>query len=176
MVSDSKALPASSLLLTHKLLTGLCKTLSEESPSPEETTKPESTRPPVQAFNPLVNYVFYAMAVLVAYIFFWAMGYPAVIAMMMFFVFRLFRDTVHVYRTYEYKFAGQAAIVNLIYSMVFFVILVVNGFAISQNLAPLILPDFQDLTLWAPLFIMGGVFGMANIKKMWGPKQKHAFF
>jgi len=154
----------------------LCETLSEETPSPEEDTKPASTRPPVRGFNPLVNYVFYAMAVLGAYVLYWVMGYPAVIAMMMFFVFRLIRDTIHVNQTYDYKFAGQAAIVNLIYSMIFFVILIINGFAITQQLAPLILPDFIDLTSWTPLFIMGGVFGMANIKKMWGPRPKHSFY
>ena len=117
----------------------------------------------------MVNYLFYTIDVLVAYVFFWALGYPSVIAMMLFFVIRLIRDTIHVNKTYEYKFARQAAVVNLIYSMVFFVILVINGLAISQQLDPLILPDFLDLTSWTPMFIMGGVLGMSNIKRMWGP-------
>ncbi|TFG29155.1 hypothetical protein EU528_10120 [Candidatus Thorarchaeota archaeon] len=146
--------------------------MTEDTPSNEEKPKPMSTRPPVRGFNPLVNYLFYTVAVLGAYILYWALGYPAVIAMMMFFVIRLIRDTVHVYRTYEYKFAGQASIVNLIYSMVFFIILVVNGLALSQQMAPIIFPDFIDLTSWTPLFIMGGVFGMMNIKKMWGPRKR----
>ena len=96
------------------------RTLNEETPQTEEKQEPKSTRPPTRGFNPLVNYVFYTIAVLGAYILYWALGYPAVIAMMMFFVIRLTRDTIHVYRTYEYKFAGQASVVNLIYSMTFF--------------------------------------------------------
>jgi len=147
------------------------RTLTEDTPPSEEKPKSQTTRPPIRGFNPLVNYLFYTIAVLGAYILYWAVGYPAVIAMMMFFVIRLIRDTIHVFRTYEYKFAGQASIVNLIYSLVFFVILVVNGFAISQQMAPIIFPEFLDLTSWTPLFIMGGVFGMMNIKKMWGPRK-----
>ena len=146
-------------------------TLTEDTPEKEEKPKSVSTRPPIRGFNPLVNYIFYTVAVLGAYFLYWAMGYPAVIAMMMFFVIRLIRDTIHVNRTYEYKFARQASVINLLYSMTFFVILVVNGLAISQELGPLIFPDFLDLTSWTPLFIMGGVFGMANIKKMWGPRK-----
>jgi len=144
--------------------------LSEETPIPEEKTEPENKRPPVRGFNPLVNYLFYTIAVLVTYAFFWALGYPPVIAIMLFFVIRLIQDTIHVNKTYEYKFAHQAAVINLIYSLVFFAILVINGLAISQQLAPLILPDFLDLTSWTPMFIMGGVLGMANIKRMWGPR------
>ena len=152
------------------------RTLTEETPPIEEKPKTTNTRPPIHGFNPLVNYLFYAIAVLAAYILFWMLGYPAVIAMMMFFVIRLIRDTIHVNRTYEYKFARQASVINLIYSMTFFVILIINGLALSQQLDPLILPDFVELTTWTPLFIMGGVFGMANIKKMWGPRLKHSFF
>jgi small-conductance mechanosensitive channel len=146
------------------------RTLTDDTPSTEEKPKSTSERPPIRAFNPLVNYLFYAVAVLAAYILYWAIGYPAVIAMMMFFVIQLIRDTIHVNKTYEYKFARQASVINLIYSMTFFIILVINGLALSQQLVPLILPDFQELTAWTPLFIMGGVFGMANIKKMWGPR------
>ena len=144
--------------------------MTEETPPIEEKPKSTSTRPPIRGFNPLVNYVFYLAAVLVAYVLYWSVGYPAVIAMMMFFVIRLIRDTIHVYRTYEYKFAGQASVINLIYSMTFFLILVINGLAITQQMAPVIFPDYIDLTSWTPLFIMGGVFGMMNIKKMWGPR------
>ena len=152
------------------------RTLSEDPQPTEEKTETASTRPPIRHFNPLVNYLFYTVAVLIAYFLYWAVGYPAVIAMMMFFVIRLIRDTVHVYRTYEYKFAGQASIVNLIYSMTFFIILVINGMAISQQLGPVIFPEWIDLTSWTPLFIMGGVFGMMNIKKMWGPRPEFKYY
>ena len=147
--------------------------MTEDTPPTEEKTT--SSRPNARGFNPLVNYLLYTIAIVIAYVLFWGLGYPAVIAMMMFFVIRLIRDTVHVYRTYEYKFAGQASVVNLIYSMTFFIILVVNGLALSQQMAPPILPGFTDLTSWTPLFIMGGVLGMSNIKKMWGPEQRFQF-
>lgn len=135
----------------------------------DDKQESQSTRPPVRPFNPLVNYLFYTIAVLVAYMLYYFIGFPAVIALMLFFVIRLFRDTVTVVQTYEYKFARQAAVVNLIYSLTFFLILVINGLTISQSGVPIFLPDFQDLTSWTPIFIMGGVFGMSNIKRMWGP-------
>jgi hypothetical protein len=116
-----------------------------------------------------VNYLFYAIAVLASYMLYYYFGYSAVIALMLFFVIRLTHDTARVVKTYEYKFARQAAVANLVYSMTFFAILVVNGLAISQTGVPVFLPDFQDLTSWTPIFIMGGVFGMSNIKRMWGP-------
>lgn len=151
-------------------------TLTDETPPNEEKPTRTNARPPIYGFNPLVNYLFYTIAVLAAYILYWMLGYPAVIAMMMFFVIRLIRDTIHVNRTYEYKFARQASVINLVYSMTFFVILVINGLALSQQLNAVILPDFVELTSWTPLFIMGGVFGMANIKKMWGPRPVHSFY
>ena len=90
---------------------------------------------------------------------------------MLFFVIRLVRDTIRVIRKYDYKFAKQAAVINLTYSLVFFIILVVNGIALTQGLPAIIFPNFSDLTSWSPLFIMGGAFGMANIKRMWGNEQ-----
>jgi hypothetical protein len=149
----------------------LCAILTDDDtsePSVEEDES-KSTRPPVRVFNPLVNYLFYTIAVLIAYGLYYFIGYPAVIAMMLFFVIRLLGDTIHVVRTYEYKFAKQAAVVNLVYSLTFFTILVVNGLTIAQNGVPIFLTDFYDLTSWTPIFIMGGVFGMSNIKRMWGP-------
>ena len=124
------------LIISREIESNLCETLTEDTPPTEEQSKAPSTRPPTRGFNPLVNYLFYTIAVVIAYVLYWGLGYPAVIAMMMFFVIRLIRDTIHVYRTYEYKFAGQASIVNLIFSMTFFIILVVNGLAISQQMAP----------------------------------------
>lgn len=158
-------------LLEHRHRELLCTTLTDDDATGHSMNEKEaeSTRPPVRAFNPLVNYLFYTIAVLAAYILYYYFGFPAVIAMMLFFVIRLIRDTARVVKTYEYKFARQAAVANLVYSMTFFTILVVNGLAISQTGVPVFLPDFQDLTSWTPIFIMGGVFGMSNIKRMWGP-------
>ena len=149
----------------------LCTTLTDDDTSgqPADEKEAESARPSVRAFNPLVNYLFFAIAVLAAYMLYYYLGFPAVIAMMLFFVIRLTRDTVHVVKTYEYKFARQAAVANLVYSVTFFTILVVNGLAISQIGVPVFFSDFQDLTSWTPILIMGGVFGMSNIKRMWGP-------
>jgi len=90
---------------------------------------------------------------------------------MLFFVIRLLRDTIYVIKKYDYKFAKQAAVINLGYSLTFFIILVVNGISLTQGNTPLLFPDFLDLTSWTPLFIMGGVFGMANIKRMWGSRK-----
>ncbi|TFF95902.1 hypothetical protein EU546_02480 [Candidatus Thorarchaeota archaeon] len=138
---------------------------SEEPPENEQ----KDTRPEARPFNPLVNYVYYLMVVAVALAVQWLFGYPAVIALMMYFVIVLVRETRHIIRTYDYSFARKAAVINLIYSLTFFIILSVNGIAIAQGYGAVIWPDFADLTSWSPLFIMGGIFGVANIKRMYGP-------
>ena len=142
--------------------------MSEETAEqkPSEPLMPQS-RP----FNPLATYVIYTALVLVGYILFWLFHYPALIAFTMLFVIILIRDTHHVVNTYEIRFARIAAIVNLCYSIVWFIVLVVNGAAISQGLPPPIWPQFSELASWSPIFILGGVYGMANIKRMYGPRK-----
>lgn len=145
--------------------------LNEEKPQTPDEAETKSQRPTPRHFNPLVNYLFYTIIVFAAYaIYYLERGFVGVITLMLFFVVRLTRDTAYVVRKYEYKFAKQAAVVNLGYSLAFFIILVINGMALNQSLPPPILPDFIELTSWTPLFIMGGVFGMANIKRMWGSR------
>jgi hypothetical protein len=140
----------------------------------DETPEQKSDRPIVhrsRPFNPLATYAVYTGLVLVGYILFWLFGYPALIAFTMLFVIILIRDTHHVVRTYELPFARKAAVVNLCYSMTFFTILAVNGIAIMSGLPPPIWPEFTELAPWSPMFILGGVFGMANIKRMYGPRR-----
>lgn len=139
----------------------------EAKQPPEEETK--SGSPESRAFNPLVNYVYYLMVVASAFAVQWLFGYPAVIALMMYFVIVLVRETRHIVMTYNYSFARKAAVLNLIYSLTFFVILAVNGIALAQGHDAVIWPEFADLTSWTPLFIMGGIFGVFNIKRMYGP-------
>lgn len=142
--------------------------MTEDAPE-QETKEPEKYY--VRPFNPLATYVIYAGLVLIAYILFWLFHYPALIAFTMFFVILLIRDTIHVVNTYEISFARKAAVINLGYSSVFFVVLVVNGLALFRGLAPPIWPEFIELASWSPMFILGGVFGMANIKRMYGPRK-----
>jgi hypothetical protein len=142
--------------------------MSEEGPVPEtESAIPRHGR----NFNPLATYVVYLALVLVGYVLFWTFHYPALIAFTLMFVIIVIRDTVHIVRTYEIPFARKAAVINLIYSLVFFVILVVNGLAITQGQTPLIWPEHGELAAWSPMFVLGGVFGIANIKRMYGPER-----
>jgi hypothetical protein len=167
---QSSAFAPKRQVISRRRVVNLWTTLTDDDTSmPPTEEDSESTRPPERAFNPLFNYLLYTIAVLIAYVLYYFIGYPAVIAMMLFFVIQLSRDTIRVARTYEYKFAKQAAVANLVYSLTFFIILVVNGLSFSQTGVYLFLPDFGDLTSWTPLFILGGVFGMSNIKRMWGP-------
>jgi len=139
----------------------------------EAGPEPDSSKPIIpqgRPFNPLVTYVIYTALVLIGYVLFWAFHYPALIAFTMLFVILLFRDTIHIVNTYELSFAKKAAVINLCYSVVFFIILVVNGLALSQGLSPIIWPEFTELASWSPMFILGGVFGVANIKRMYGPR------
>ena len=142
--------------------------MTEEQPEEERR---EPTIPAEKPFNPLATYVVYTGLVLISYILFWLFYYPALIAFTMFFVIILIRDTQHVLKTYELSFARKAAVVNLCYSVTFFIILVVNGIAITRGLTPPILPEVRDLASWSPMFILGGLFGMANIKRMYGPRR-----
>ncbi|MGY5864331.1 MAG: hypothetical protein RTV41_06985 [Candidatus Thorarchaeota archaeon] len=143
--------------------------MSEEGPEPETE---RSVIPQGRPFNPLATYVVYLGLVLVGYIFFWTFHYPALIAFTMLFVIILVRDTANIIRTYEISFARKAAVVNLCYSLIFFIILVVNGLSITQGQGPIIWPENIELTSWSPMFILGGVFGVANIKRMYGPEKK----
>jgi hypothetical protein len=142
--------------------------MSEDGPEPDSN---EPVLPKGRPFNPLATYVIYTALVLVAYVLFWVFYYPALIAFTMLFVIILFRDTINIVKTYELSFARKAAVINLGYSFTFFIILVVNGFALSQGLSPIIWPEFTELASWSPMFILGGVFGVANIKKMYGPEK-----
>jgi hypothetical protein len=140
-----------------------------EEPAKQESSKP--FLPESRPFNPLATYAVYTGLVLAGYILFWLFHYPALIAFTMLFVIILIHDTLHVVKTYVIRFARIAAIVNLCYSIVWFIVLVVNGAAISQGLPPPIWPQFTELASWSPMFILGGVYGMANIKRMYGPRK-----
>ena len=142
--------------------------MTEDVPEQEKKEEPRYYGRP---FNPLATYAIYAGLVLIAYILFWLLHYSALIAFTMFFVIILIRDTIHVVKTYDVSFARKGAVVNLGYSLVFFIILVVNGIALDSGLAPPIWPEFTELTSWTPMFILGGVFGMSNIKRMYGPRK-----
>ncbi len=137
----------------------------------EPTEQKKPAIPQSRPFNPLGTYAVYIVLVLVGYILFWMFSYPALIAFTMLFVIILLRDTRHIVNTYELSFARKAAVVNLCYSLTFFIVLVVNGLALSQGLTPPIWPEFSELASWSPMFILGGVFGVANIKRMYGPRR-----
>ena len=141
--------------------------MTEDGPEPEPK---QPTVPQGRPFNPLTTYVIYSALVLVGYVLFWAFNYPALIAFSMMFVIILIRDTNLIVKTYELSFARKAAVVNLCYSLFFFVVLVVNGLALSRGQAPIIWPENTELASWSPLFILGGLLGVANIKRMYGPR------
>ncbi|MFW9810153.1 MAG: hypothetical protein ACFFE6_12320 [Candidatus Thorarchaeota archaeon] len=142
--------------------------MSEDTSEQEPTEKPRHQERP---FNPLATYAIYTGLVMVGYVLFWLFHYPALIAFTMLFVIILIRDTIHIVKTYEISFARKAAVINLAYSLTFFVVLVVNGLALSRGLPPVIWPEFTELASWSPMFILGGVFGVANIKRMYGPQR-----
>jgi hypothetical protein len=142
--------------------------MTEDTPE-QEQKKP--VLPQSRPFNPLATYAIYTGLVLVGYILFWLFYYPALIAFTMFFVIIIIRDTKHIVSTYEIPFARKASVINLGYSLTFFIVLVVNGTALSQGLNPPIWPEFTELASWSPIFILGGVLGISNIKRMYGPRK-----
>ncbi|MFX1369636.1 MAG: hypothetical protein ACFFAY_13655 [Promethearchaeota archaeon] len=141
---------------------------NDDAPSQEDnhTAKRRVVRTP---FNPMVTYIYVAAAIFIAYSIFYTFGYPALIASMLVLMVYIFRETQFIRRRYSISFIRKAAYVNVGHALIYFILLVINGFWMIQNGVLLLLPEIPFLTQWAPLFVCLGLFGITNIKRMYAP-------
>jgi hypothetical protein len=113
-----------------------------------------------------------AIIILFCYFVFYAFGYQLLIMFMLLIEVNLLRRTWEILSSYSYGFARKAAYFNAGQSIVYFIILAINGFAITQSGVPLILPEIGGLTLICPLLIAAALFGTTNILQMYVPDMK----
>jgi hypothetical protein len=84
----------------------------------------------------------------------------------------LLRSTWEILSSYSYGFVRKAAYFNAGQSLVYLIVLAINGFTITQSGVPLILPEIEGLTLICPLLIVAALFGTTNILQMYVPDLK----
>jgi hypothetical protein len=143
---------------------------SDEAESTEDSEK--SKKAVKRDFNPMPFYFRTVMVILISYFVFYAFGYSLLIMFMLLIEVNLLRSTWEILSSYSYGFVRKAAYFNAGQSLVYVIILAVNGFTITQSGVPLILPEIEGLTLICPLLIMAALFGTTNILQMYVPDLK----
>ena len=133
----------------------------------ETNPEKESSSVVRKPFNPMISYVEMVVLIGVGYGLTGFFGFSAMIAVMLFGLVLLYKETLYVLNHYTYGFARKAAYFNAGHSSIYFVILFVNSYTITQSGIPLILPQIPGLTLICPLFIVMGLYGSANIRRMY---------
>ncbi len=143
---------------------------NDEMDSTEDSEK--SKKPVRRNFNPMAVYFRAAIMILISYFLFYGFGYSLLIMFMLLIEVYILRDTREILSSYSYGFARKAAYFNAGQSVVYLIILAVNGFTITQSGVPLFLPEIEGLTLLCPLLIVAALFGTTNIRKMYVPDLK----
>ena len=143
---------------------------SDEAESTEDSEK--SKKPVRRNFNPMAVYFRVAIMILISYFLFYGFGYSLLIMFMLLIEVNILRDTREILSSYSYGFARKAAYFNAGQSVVYLIILAVNGFTITQSGVPLFLPEIEGLTLLCPLLIAAALFCTTNIRKMYVPDLK----
>ena len=133
----------------------------------ENKSENESSSVVRKPFNPMISYVEMVVLIGVGYGLTGFFGFSAMLAVMLFGLVLLYRETLFVLNHYTYGFARKAAYFNAGHSSIYFVILFINSYTITQSGVPLILPQIPGLTLICPLFIVMGLYGSANIRRMY---------
>ena len=132
----------------------------------------KSKEPERRNFNPMAVYFSTAIMILISYFLFYVFGYSLLIMFMLLIEVNILRNTREILSSYSYGFARKAAYFNAGQSVVYLIVLAVNGYAITQSGVPLILPEIEGLTLLCPLLIAAALFGTTNIRKMYVPDLK----
>ena len=156
-------LPSESMLPDDELT-------SDEAESTEDSRK--NQKPMRRNFNPMVFYFRAAIVILISYFVFYAFGYPLLILFMLFMEISLLRGAWYILSSYSYGFVRKAAYFNAGQSIVYLIVLAINGFSITQSGVPLILPEIGGLTLLCPLLIVAALYGITNIQNMYVPDLK----
>jgi len=144
--------------------------MGDEAESTEDSEK--SQKPLRRDFNPMVFYFRAAIVIIISYFVFYAFGYTLLIVFMVLIEVNLLRNAREILSSYSYGFVRKAAYFNAGQSLVYLIILVVNGFAITQSGVPLILPEIEGLTFICPLLMVAALYGIVNIQNMYVPDLK----
>ena len=145
----------------------------EEQPEVEHKEKNEPVKKP---FNPLSTYIYVVASIFAAYTLLYLFGYIILTVFMLFFVVNLTNDTSYILSNYPYSFVRKVAYFNIANAVISFIILAVNSFTFYQYGVHVILPEFDTLTFLCPLFILMGVFGSINLKKMYASSSEAALY
>jgi hypothetical protein len=129
----------------------------------------ESYRRP---FNPMRTYFELAVGIFGVYALYYLLGVESLVISNLAILIFVIRQARFVLQYYSYGFARKASVFNVLYGLGFFVILTINVFTIADTGVPLILPDWDTLTLTCPLFILMAAFGNKNIERMYKPSDE----
>ena len=132
----------------------------------------KSKEPERRNFNPMAVYFSTAIMILISYFLFYVFGYSLLIMFMLLIEVNILRDTREILSSHSYGFARKGAYFNAGQSVVYLIVLAVNGFTITQSGVPLSLPGIEGLTLLCPLLIAAALYGNTNIRKMYVPDLK----
>ena len=143
---------------------------SDEAESTEDSEK--SKKSMRRNFNPMAVYFRITIMILISYFLFYVFGYALLIMFMLLIEVNILRDTREILSSHSYGFVRKGAYFNAGQSVVYILVLAVNGFTITQSGVPLILPEIEGLTLLCPLLIAAALFGTTNIRKMYVPDLK----
>lgn len=139
----------------------------EAPPNSDEGQKPETlTHKP---FNPMATYIYFAVALFSAYAVLYFTGYFGLTVFGLCFMIYLLQETRYVLQSYRSSFLRKASYVNVGHAIFYFILLVINGYSLSQGGDILIFPQWEFLTEWSPIFILLSTFGITNIKMMYEP-------
>ncbi|MHA2386667.1 MAG: hypothetical protein ACXAEE_10710 [Candidatus Thorarchaeota archaeon] len=140
-----------------------------EDPNSEQDEDSKPAGPVRKPFNPMMTYIYFAVAILSGYFVLYIAGYLGLTVFGLIFMVYLLQETRYVLRSYSYSFVRKASYVNVAHALFYFILLVVNGYSLSQGGGLLLLPQWELLTDWSPVFILLSTYGITNIKAMYVP-------
>ncbi len=148
--------------------------MNEDSSRPpsDDTSTEGKDDDPRRPFNPMRTYTEFAGGILAVYVLYFVMGIEFLLIGTLVVLGYVFRQTRFILDYYSYGFARKAAILNAFHATAWFVFLAINVFTIMQTGIPIILPEFESLTLSAPLFVLMAAFGCKNIERMYKPSDE----
>ncbi len=123
-------------------------------------------------FNPMRTYFELAIGIFAVYALYYFIGLESLVITNLAILIYIIRQSRFILQYYSYGFARKASILNVLYGCGFYVILAINVFTIANTGVPLILPDWDTLTLTAPLFVLMAAFGNRNIERMYKPSDE----
>ncbi|UCE11075.1 MAG: hypothetical protein JSW61_03835 [Candidatus Thorarchaeota archaeon] len=144
--------------------------MTEDNDEARETDEYTHSRDGIsvrRSFNPMITWVYMCAALGFIYAAGAIGGSPFLIIASLFFVVWIVREAIFILRLIGRGFPRTATYINVIHAMAWFVVLVINLFTIEQLGFQLILPEWENMTILAPVFICTGVFGITNIRLMY---------